>query len=64
MLIKFGAFIVTGASESGVTTLGRALAGSLAVPRLDTDDFYQNLPSVSGQHHPLACLVIEAPHIA
>jgi adenylate kinase family enzyme len=35
---------VTGASGAGVTTLGRALAGRLAVSHLDTDDFYW-LPS-------------------
>lgn len=31
---------ITGASGSGVTTLGAALATSLAVPQFDTDDFY------------------------
>lgn len=31
---------VTGASGSGVTTLGRALAGALALPHHDTDDYY------------------------
>jgi len=31
---------VTGASGSGVTTLGRALADALALPHHDTDDYY------------------------
>jgi adenylate kinase family enzyme len=31
---------VVGASGSGVTTLGRALADALAVPHHDTDDYY------------------------
>lgn len=31
---------ITGASGSGTSTLGRALADLLAVPHLDTDDFY------------------------
>lgn len=31
---------ITGASGSGTTTLGNALAASLDVPHLDTDDFY------------------------
>lgn len=31
---------VTGASGSGVTTLGRALADALAVPHHDVDDYY------------------------
>ncbi len=31
---------ITGASGSGVTTFGAALATSLAVPHFDTDDFY------------------------
>ena len=31
---------VFGASGSGTTTLGRAVAGALGVPHLDTDDFY------------------------
>ena len=31
---------ITGASGSGVTTLGTALATSLAVPHFDTDNFY------------------------
>ncbi len=31
---------ITGASGSGVTTLGRALATALAVPHHDTDDYY------------------------
>ena len=35
---------VVGASGSGTTTLGRALAGRLAVPHHDTDDFFW-LPS-------------------
>jgi adenylate kinase family enzyme len=30
---------VTGASGSGVTTLGRALADALALPHHDTDDY-------------------------
>ncbi|MBV8923972.1 MAG: hypothetical protein JOZ74_01245 [Bradyrhizobium sp.] len=36
---------VTGASGSGATTLGRALAGALALPHHDTDDYYW-LPTV------------------
>lgn len=35
---------VTGASGSGVTTLGRAIAARLKIPHFDTDDFYW-LPS-------------------
>ena len=31
---------ITGASGSGVTTLGAALAARLRVPQFDTDDFY------------------------
>ena len=31
---------VLGASGSGTTTLGRALAGALAVPHHDTDDYF------------------------
>ncbi|MDP6345330.1 MAG: AAA family ATPase [Alphaproteobacteria bacterium] len=31
---------ITGASGTGVTTLGRALAGALAIPHHDTDDFF------------------------
>jgi adenylate kinase family enzyme len=31
---------LTGASGSGVTTLGRALAGALALPHHDTDDYF------------------------
>src|SRR5262245_13419262 len=31
---------LTGASGSGVTTVGRALASALAVPHHDTDDYY------------------------
>jgi adenylate kinase family enzyme len=31
---------VTGASGSGVTTLGRALADALAIPHADTDDYF------------------------
>ncbi|KAA9008969.1 P-loop NTPase family protein [Histidinibacterium aquaticum] len=31
---------IMGASGTGTTTLGRALAASLRVPHLDTDDFY------------------------
>jgi len=31
---------ITGASGAGVTTLGRALAGALALPHHDTDDYY------------------------
>jgi NAD(P)-dependent dehydrogenase (short-subunit alcohol dehydrogenase family) len=31
---------VTGASGSGVTTLGRALADALALPHHDTDDYF------------------------
>lgn len=31
---------VTGASGSGVTTIGRALANALAFPHHDTDDYY------------------------
>ena len=31
---------ITGASGSGTTTLGRALAQRLAVPHFDTDDFF------------------------
>jgi adenylate kinase family enzyme len=31
---------ITGASGAGVTTLGRALAGALAIPHHDTDDYY------------------------
>jgi adenylate kinase family enzyme len=31
---------VTGASGAGVTTLGRALAGALAFPHHDTDDYF------------------------
>lgn len=30
---------VTGASGSGITTLGRALADTLALPHHDTDDY-------------------------
>jgi adenylate kinase family enzyme len=36
---------ITGASGSGTTTLGRVLAGELAVPHHDTDDYYW-LPTV------------------
>src|SRR5262249_8442434 len=36
---------VTGASGSGVTTLGRALADALALPHHDVDDYYW-LPTV------------------
>ena len=32
--------LITGASGSGTTTLGRALADSLNYRHLDTDDFY------------------------
>lgn len=35
-----GRWHITGASGSGVTTLGRALAQALAVPTHDTDDYY------------------------
>jgi adenylate kinase family enzyme len=31
---------VTGASGSGVTTIGRALAGAIGVPHHDTDDYF------------------------
>ena len=31
---------IVGASGSGVTTLGRAVAGALAIPHHDTDDYY------------------------
>jgi len=31
---------ITGASGAGVTTLGRALAGTLALPHHDTDDYF------------------------
>jgi adenylate kinase family enzyme len=31
---------ITGASGAGVTTLGRALGGSLAIPHHDTDDYF------------------------
>ena len=31
---------ITGASGSGVTSLGRALAGALALPHHDTDDYF------------------------
>ena len=31
---------ITGASGAGVTSLGRALADSLAVPHHDTDDYF------------------------
>ena len=31
---------ITGASGSGTTTLGRALANELAIPHFDTDDFF------------------------
>jgi adenylate kinase family enzyme len=31
---------ITGASGSGTTTLGLALAGRLGIPHFDTDDFY------------------------
>jgi adenylate kinase family enzyme len=31
---------IVGASGAGVTTLGRALAGALATPHHDTDDYY------------------------
>jgi adenylate kinase family enzyme len=31
---------VLGASGSGTTTLGKALAGNLDIPHLDTDDFF------------------------
>jgi adenylate kinase family enzyme len=31
---------ITGASGAGVTTLGRALAGALAIPHHDTDDYF------------------------
>jgi adenylate kinase family enzyme len=41
---------VMGASGSGVTTLGRALAQRLAVAHLDTDDFYW-LPSDPPYQH-------------
>lgn len=41
---KQGRIHVTGASGSGVTTLGRALAARLGLPHFDTDDFYW-LPS-------------------
>lgn len=34
-----------GASGSGVTTIGRALAGRLALPHHDTDDYFW-LPTV------------------
>ncbi len=33
-------FHITGASGSGTTTLGRALADALVVPHHDTDDYY------------------------
>ncbi|WP_373354613.1 AAA family ATPase [Pseudoroseicyclus sp. CXY001] len=33
-------FHITGASGSGVTTLGRALAQALSCPSFDTDDFF------------------------
>ena len=36
---------IMGASGSGVTTLGRALAGTLALPHHDTDDYFW-LPTV------------------
>src|SRR5579872_4341798 len=36
---------VTGASGSGVTTLGRALADALALPHHDSDDYFW-LPTV------------------
>ncbi|HEY4975112.1 MAG TPA: hypothetical protein VII41_15970 [Steroidobacteraceae bacterium] len=31
---------ITGASGAGVTSLGRALAGALAIPHHDTDDYF------------------------
>ena len=31
---------ITGASGSGTTTLGRALASAWAVPHADTDDYF------------------------
>jgi adenylate kinase family enzyme len=36
---------IMGASGSGVTSLGRALAGSLAIPHHDTDDYFW-LPTI------------------
>ena len=35
---------ITGASGSGATTLGKALAARTGVPHLDTDDFYWRWP--------------------
>ena len=36
-----------GASGAGVSTLGRALAGALALPHHDTDDYFW-LPTIPG----------------
>ena len=41
---------LTGASGSGVTTLGRALADTLAIPHHDTDDYYHQPTAPPFQH--------------
>lgn len=43
--MKHSRFHVTGASGSGVTTIGRALANALALPHHDADDYYW-LPTI------------------
>ncbi len=42
---------ITGASGAGVTSLGRALAGALAVPHHDTDDYFWQPTSPPYQHN-------------
>src|SRR5882757_7648605 len=42
---------ITGASGAGVTTLGRALAGALAIPHHDTDDYFWQPTSPPYQHN-------------
>lgn len=41
---------ILGASGSGTTTLGAALAGRLALPRFDTDDFFWQRTDPPYQH--------------
>jgi adenylate kinase family enzyme len=41
---------VSGASGAGVTTLGRALAGALALPHHDTDDYFWRPSSPPYRH--------------